>query len=148
MKTTQTQLRCDVLVAGGGPAGVSCALAAARCGSKTILCQDRPVLGGNASSEVRMHIVGANGMSEGLPLEREAREGGIVEELEVARAVQTAGRVAILFFDRSGRNCCAGANPHTAIVARCRVDRRIPIHARGAAVVQRRVGGGAEAADA
>ena len=53
-------LPCDVLVAGGGPAGVPCALAAARGGARVILCQDRPVLGGNASSEVRMHIVGAD----------------------------------------------------------------------------------------
>ena len=54
-------LECDILVAGGGAAGVPCALAAARLGAKVILVQDRPVLGGNASSEVRMHIVGANG---------------------------------------------------------------------------------------
>ncbi|MEZ6054226.1 MAG: hypothetical protein R3C02_23015 [Planctomycetaceae bacterium] len=42
-----------------------------------ILCQDRPVLGGNASSEVRMHIVGANGtgrFDRGRELETEARE--------------------------------------------------------------------------
>lgn len=92
MKTTQTQLPCDVLVAGGGPAGVSCALAAARCGAKSILCQDRPVLGGNASSEVRMHIVGANGMSEGIAFEREAREGGIVEEIRLNQCVRNPQR--------------------------------------------------------
>ena len=54
------EITCDILVAGGGPAGVPCALAAARNGAKAILCQDRSVLGGNASSEVRMHIVGAD----------------------------------------------------------------------------------------
>ena len=58
------QLECDVLVAGGGAAGLPCALSAARNGARVILCQDRPVLGGNASSEVRMHIVGANGVGE------------------------------------------------------------------------------------
>ena len=79
MKIDLTPLQTDILVAGGGPAGISCALAAARCGARVTLCQDRPVLGGNASSEVRMHIVGANGMSEGIPLQCEAREGGIVE---------------------------------------------------------------------
>jgi glycine/D-amino acid oxidase-like deaminating enzyme len=58
------KLTCDVLVAGGGPAGVPCALAAARSGARMILCQDRPVLGGNASSEVRMHIFGADNHSD------------------------------------------------------------------------------------
>lgn len=53
-------LKADVLVAGGGISGVVCALSAARNGAQVILCQDRPVLGGNASSEVRMHVVGAN----------------------------------------------------------------------------------------
>jgi glycine/D-amino acid oxidase-like deaminating enzyme len=56
---TDQQLDCDVLVAGGGVAGVCCALAAARLGARVVLLQDRPVLGGNASSEIRMHIVGA-----------------------------------------------------------------------------------------
>jgi NADPH-dependent 2,4-dienoyl-CoA reductase/sulfur reductase-like enzyme len=71
----QTSLDCDVLVAGGGPAGVPAALAAARNGAKVILCQDRSVLGGNASSEVRMHIVGANSGRTESPLLTEAREG-------------------------------------------------------------------------
>lgn len=48
----------DVLVAGGGLSGVCAAVAAARHGAKTVLIQNRSVLGGNASSEVRMHIVG------------------------------------------------------------------------------------------
>lgn len=94
MKMKLTQLQCGLLVAGGGPAGVSCALAAARCGTKTILCQDRPVLGGNASSEVRMHIVGANGMSEGIALQCEAREGGIVEEIRLNQCVNNPQRSA------------------------------------------------------
>ena len=92
MKSTLSQLQSDILVAGGGPAGISCALAAARCGAKVILCQDRPVLGGNASSEVRMHIVGANGMSEGIPLQCEAREGGIVEEIRLNQCVRNPQR--------------------------------------------------------
>jgi thioredoxin reductase len=51
---------CDVLVAGGGMAGLSAAIAAARQGASVVLVQDRPVLGGNASSEIRMHVVGAD----------------------------------------------------------------------------------------
>lgn len=93
-----TDLNCDVLVAGGGPAGVTCALAAARNGSKVVLCQDRPVLGGNASSEVRMHIVGADSSGgRGKELETEAREGGIIEEIRTETAVRNPQRSASMF---------------------------------------------------
>jgi protoporphyrinogen oxidase len=50
----------DFCVVGGGMAGLSAAIAAARHGVKTVLVQDRPVLGGNASSEIRMWICGAH----------------------------------------------------------------------------------------
>lgn len=49
----------DTVVCGGGMAGFCAALAAARAGSRTCLIQDRPVLGGNASSEVRVTVHGA-----------------------------------------------------------------------------------------
>ncbi|MBI1321149.1 MAG: FAD-dependent oxidoreductase [Candidatus Hydrogenedens sp.] len=78
------ELSCDFLVAGGGMAGVCAALAAARNGAKVVLAQDRSRLGGNASSEVRMHIVGANehGGRPGW------REGGIIEELRLENAAR------------------------------------------------------------
>lgn len=86
-------LRCDVLVAGGGPAGVAAALAAARNGARVVLCQDRSVLGGNASSEVRMHIVGADASGRrGQPLATETREGGIIEEIRLETAVRNPQR--------------------------------------------------------
>jgi len=44
----------DLVVVGGGMAGVCCAITAARQGIMVALIQDRPVLGGNASSEVRL----------------------------------------------------------------------------------------------
>lgn len=65
----------DFCVVGGGMAGVCAALAAARHGVKVLLMQDRPVLGGNASSEIRMWICGANGSDN--------KETGILEELEL-----------------------------------------------------------------
>ncbi|UDQ97137.1 FAD-dependent oxidoreductase [Lentisphaerota bacterium WC36G] len=65
----------DFCVVGGGMAGVCAALAAARNGVKTVLVQDRSVLGGNASSEVRMWICGAHGS--------ENKETGIIEELQL-----------------------------------------------------------------
>ncbi len=57
---TQVEIECDVFIAGGGMSGVLSAVAAARHGAKVVLVQDRSRLGGNASSEVKMHIVGAN----------------------------------------------------------------------------------------
>ena len=53
----------DLVVVGGGYAGVCAAIASARLGLKVALIQDRPVLGGNASSEIRVGPIG--GMDEG-----------------------------------------------------------------------------------
>lgn len=64
----------DVLVAGGGLAGVSAAISSARHGATTCLVQDRPVLGGNSSSEVRVTPHGA------AAFHAYARETGIVSE--------------------------------------------------------------------
>ncbi|MCI8679757.1 MAG: FAD-dependent oxidoreductase [Oscillospiraceae bacterium] len=50
----------DVVVVGGGLSGMCAAIAAARHGAKTAIVQNRSVFGGNASSEIRMHIVGAS----------------------------------------------------------------------------------------
>lgn len=90
-------LTCDVLVAGGGPSGVPCAIAAARQGAKVILCQDRPVLGGNASSEVRMHIVGANSSRPINEPDLEARETGIIEEIRLENSYRNPTRSPSLF---------------------------------------------------
>ena len=67
----------DIVVVGGGISGVCASLAAARHGAKVALIQNRPVLGGNASSEVRMHICGADYHAS----KTNARETGIVEEI-------------------------------------------------------------------
>lgn len=52
----------DFVVVGGGYAGMCAAVAAARCGVKVALIQDRPVFGGNASSEVRVGPIGRMGL--------------------------------------------------------------------------------------
>lgn len=72
-----TTLNFDFVVVGGGLTGLCAAIAAARGGAKTALIHDRPVLGGNASSEIRMHICGANSNMK----KPELSEGGIVHEL-------------------------------------------------------------------
>ncbi len=69
----------DVCVVGGGMAGICAAIAAARHGASTVLMQDRPVLGGNASSECRVHICGAERHGS-IP---NMRETGILEELQM-----------------------------------------------------------------
>lgn len=67
----------DVVVVGGGMSGICAAIASARHGAKTALVQNRPVLGGNASSEIRMHICGADHHGT----RPDARETGILEEI-------------------------------------------------------------------
>ena len=63
----------DFCIVGGGMSGICAAVAAARHGAKVALVQDRPMLGGNASSEIRMHICGAHGENN--------RETGLLEEI-------------------------------------------------------------------
>lgn len=82
------ELECDVLVAGGGMAGVCAAVAAARKGAKVVLVQDRSRLGGNSSSEVKMHIVGAD-HSGGRP---GWREGGLIDEFRLDDATNNSQR--------------------------------------------------------
>ncbi|MFA5194114.1 MAG: FAD-dependent oxidoreductase, partial [Verrucomicrobiia bacterium] len=66
----------DFVVTGGGIAGTCAAISAARLGLKVALIQDRPVLGGNNSSEVRVWLQGARN-KEPWP-----RIGDVVAELE------------------------------------------------------------------
>lgn len=54
----QGSVNADLVVVGGGIPGVCAAISAARLGLKVALLQDRPVLGGNNSSEVRVHLAG------------------------------------------------------------------------------------------
>jgi len=84
----RVDLEFDFAVAGGGLAGLCAAIAAARHGMRTVLVQDRSVLGGNASSEIKMHVVGADchGSRPG------ARETGIIEELRLDDAFRNPGR--------------------------------------------------------
>ncbi|WP_409344078.1 FAD-dependent oxidoreductase [Paenibacillus sp. MBLB4367] len=69
----------DITVVGGGLAGVCAAISAARLGQTVALVHNRPVLGGNSSSEVRVWVCGATGHG----INRYAREGGIMGELFV-----------------------------------------------------------------
>ena len=67
------KLKADLCVVGGGIAGVNVAITAARLGVKTVLIHERPMFGGNASSEIRMWVCGAQ--------DYVYREAGFAEEL-------------------------------------------------------------------
>ncbi|MGV3558959.1 FAD-dependent oxidoreductase [Larkinella arboricola] len=69
----------DLIVVGGGLSGTCCAVTAARAGTRVVLVQDRPVLGGNSSSEVRLWVLGAT--SHMGNNNRWAREGGFIDEV-------------------------------------------------------------------
>lgn len=81
-------LETDVLVAGGGLAGICAAISAARHGARVILLQERSRLGGNSSSEVKMHVVGANSHKSRPGW----REGGLLEEFRLDDAVNNPQR--------------------------------------------------------
>ena len=78
-KFTQQHHRVDICIVGGGLAGVCAAIQAARHGATVLLMQDRPVLGGNSSSEMRMHVCGADRHNRCPNL----RETGVLEELRL-----------------------------------------------------------------
>lgn len=75
MMVKTRELCADFVVVGGGMAGLCAAVAAARNGAKTVIIQDRPMFGGNASSEIRMWICGAHGPNR--------KETGLLEELQL-----------------------------------------------------------------
>ena len=76
MALNRVTLDAAFCVVGGGLSGLCAAVAAARHGTKTVLMQERPVLGGNASSEIRMWVCGAQGSNN--------RDTGLIEELQLA----------------------------------------------------------------
>ena len=77
----------DVAVIGGGLSGVCAAIAAARQGCRVALIQDRSVLGGNSSSEIRVPIGGACDFNPW------ARETGVLEEMHLEDRVQNPRRI-------------------------------------------------------
>lgn len=85
----------DLVIVGGGISGVCAAISAAREGLKVILVQDRPVLGGNASSEVRLWILGAT--SHMGNNNRWAREGGVIDELLIENMYRNPDGNAVIF---------------------------------------------------
>lgn len=92
---TIVMLSSDLIVVGGGMAGTCAAITASRSGIKVILVQDRPVLGGNGSSEVRLWVLGAT--SHMGNNNRWAREGGVIDEILVENLYRNKEGNAIIF---------------------------------------------------
>ena len=88
-------IRTDLCVVGGGISGVCAAIAAARTGAQVVLMHDRPVLGGNASSEIRMWVCGAHGENN--------RETGILEEIAL-ESIRTNPTKNYCLWEDSGYN--------------------------------------------
>src|SRR5688500_17530042 len=89
------QIDADLVIVGGGVSGVCCAITAAREGLKIVLVQDRPVLGGNASSEIRLWILGAT--SHMGNNNRWAREGGVIDEILVENTYRNPEGNPVIF---------------------------------------------------
>ena len=85
----------DLVIVGGGLAGTCAAITAARAGIKVALVQDRPVLGGNASSEVRLWALGATSHMNNN--NRWAREGGVIDEILVENMYRNKEGNALIF---------------------------------------------------
>lgn len=89
------ELSTDFVVVGGGISGVCAAITAARQGLKVVLIQDRPVLGGNGSSEIRLWMLGAT--SHMGNNNRWAREGGVIDEIMVENTYRNPEGNPIIF---------------------------------------------------
>jgi len=106
----------DLVVVGGGMAGTCAALAAARLGLEVALVQDRPVLGGNNSSEVRVWL---NGNVHQAPY---PRVGDIVSELDPARRSKPGpGNTADIYEDER-RLELVRSQPHLTLLTEMRVN--------------------------
>ncbi|MDD2599275.1 MAG: FAD-dependent oxidoreductase [Kiritimatiellae bacterium] len=79
LKAPVGEKKFDLVISGGGVAGVCAAISAARLGLKVALIQDRPVWGGNNSSEVRVHLGGR------VNIDPYARLGDVVNEIGPAK---------------------------------------------------------------
>jgi len=94
-KPAKVHSRHSLVIVGGGLTGVCCAITAARAGADVALIQDRPVLGGNASSEVRLWALGAT--SHMGNNNRWSREGGVIDEILVENTFRNREGNPVLF---------------------------------------------------
>lgn len=106
----------DLVVVGGGIAGTSAAITAARLGVRTALIQDRPVLGGNGSSEVRVWPEGKTN------LDPYPRVGDVVSELVRDRGPGDANAKDAHVYDDERKLELARAEPNLTLLLEQRVN--------------------------
>lgn len=94
-KLRTISINTDIVVVGGGLTGVCCAITAARQGTKVCLIEGRPMLGGNASSEVRLWALGAT--SHMGNNNRWSREGGVIDEIMTENVYRNKEGNPVLF---------------------------------------------------
>ena len=106
----------DLVVVGGGIAGTSAAITAARLGLKVALIQDRPVLGGNGSSEVRVWPEGETN------LEPYPRVGDVVSELVRPKGAADGNAKDAQVYDDQRKLNLAKAEPNLTLMLEQRVN--------------------------
>ncbi len=106
----------DLVVVGGGIAGTSAALSAARLGLKVALLQDRPVLGGNNSSEVRVWLNG------GINLPPYPRIGDVVAELEPKKRAHAGMDNTAEIYEDDRRLALVRSEPNVSLLLEQRVN--------------------------
>ena len=106
----------DFVVVGGGIAGTCASLAAARRGATVALIQDRPVLGGNNSSEVRVWLGGNTNY------EPYSRIGDIVRELEPERRAHYGPDNTAELYEDQRRIDLVRAEPNLALFLEYRAN--------------------------
>ena len=102
----------DLVVVGGGIAGTAAAIVAARLGVKTALIQDRPVLGGNNSSEIRVHALGRVNLTPYPKLGNVVKEIGAGPDLPFPAAAEVFEDDKIMNAARAEQNLDLFMNMH------------------------------------
>lgn len=114
----------DLVVVGGGIAGTSAAVSAARNGLKVALIQDRPVLGGNGSSEVRV-------WPEGHTRQKPFRHiGDIVEEICPPKSAGTGNAKGAAIYQDERKHRVVQAEPNIRLFLEHRVNQVKAEHSR------------------